>query len=113
MGMRFGFVSTFPPTQCGLATFTAALRGALLRGADDDEGRVVRLVDAPAPQPGDPVVAQLVAGVMIVVVIVVVMVVIAGSVFGPCVIVAVYDLLFGLELAHDRIGVCLTHEDQV
>jgi glycosyltransferase involved in cell wall biosynthesis len=62
MGMRFGFVSTFPPTQCGLATFTAALRGALLRGADDDEGRVVRLVDAPAPQPGDPVVAQLIAG---------------------------------------------------
>jgi len=59
MSTRFGFVSTFPPTQCGLATFTAALRDALLRSATD-EGWVVRLVDAPAARPGDEVVAQLI-----------------------------------------------------
>jgi glycosyltransferase involved in cell wall biosynthesis len=61
MSTRFGFVSTFPPTQCGLATFATALRDALLAGTAD-EGRVVRLVDAPAPAAGDEVVAQLVAG---------------------------------------------------
>lgn len=61
MGTRFGFVSTFPPTQCGLATFAAALRGALLHSTGD-EGWVVRLVDSPVPFAGDEVMADLVAG---------------------------------------------------
>jgi glycosyltransferase involved in cell wall biosynthesis len=61
MTTRFGFVSTFPPTQCGLATFTTALREALLRSTTD-EGWVIRLVDESGPRPGDEVVAQLIAG---------------------------------------------------
>lgn len=61
MTTRFGFVGTFPPTQCGLATFTASLRAALV-GTTTDEGPVVRLVDAALTHPGDGVIAQLVPG---------------------------------------------------
>jgi glycosyltransferase involved in cell wall biosynthesis len=61
MALRFGFISTYPPTQCGLATFTSSLRGALAAtGADD--GRVARLLEAPQPRVGRELVTDIVAG---------------------------------------------------
>jgi polysaccharide biosynthesis protein PslF len=61
MAVRFGFISTYPPTQCGLATFTAALLGALTHSGVD-EARVVRLVDSPQPRVGAEVVGEILAG---------------------------------------------------
>ena len=49
---RFGFLSTFPPTRCGLATFTEALSSALVHGSAD-QAVIVRVDDlvpaGPAP----------------------------------------------------------------
>ncbi|HET6915103.1 MAG TPA: glycosyltransferase [Acidimicrobiales bacterium] len=41
--LTFGILSTFPPTPCGIATFTAALAGGL--NGHDAEVRVVRVAD--------------------------------------------------------------------
>ena len=57
----FGILSSFPPTACGLATFTAALATGL--AANDAHVGVVRVVDTVGPpSPSDRVTGELVNG---------------------------------------------------
>ncbi|MCU1601280.1 MAG: glycosyl transferase group 1 [Frankiales bacterium] len=58
-GLSMGLLSTYPPTQCGLATFNAALWQHL---AGSGHASVVRVVDRPETHPGPEVVAHLVNG---------------------------------------------------
>jgi glycosyltransferase involved in cell wall biosynthesis len=55
-----GMISTYPPTQCGLATFSAALIQHMQLSAGSLG--VVQVVDEPGSRPGPEVVAQLVNG---------------------------------------------------
>lgn len=55
-----GILSTYPPTQCGLATFSAALTEHLNLSAG--AAGVVRIVDEPEPHPGGEVAVHVVNG---------------------------------------------------
>lgn len=58
--LTFGLLSTYPPTPCGLATFSAALAGGL--SAHGAGVRVVRVADGSSPSSGGLVVGELVNG---------------------------------------------------
>jgi len=58
---RFGFVSTYPPTLCGLATFTSALLTEL-EAPGGGPSRVVRVVETPQRRGRAEVVGELIAG---------------------------------------------------
>ena len=53
MAPSYGFLSTQPPTRCGLATFNAALSSALTAG--DSTGGVVRVTTGPEGRSGPEV----------------------------------------------------------
>jgi polysaccharide biosynthesis protein PslF len=55
----YGFLSTYPPTQCGLATFTSALIRSLATEESGDHAGVVRVMDTPMTAETPEVVAHL------------------------------------------------------
>jgi glycosyltransferase involved in cell wall biosynthesis len=57
--VAYGFLSTYPPTQCGLATFTAAMLRSLTPSGSGDRAGVVRVVDGPIRSASPDVVAHL------------------------------------------------------
>lgn len=61
--LRFGMVGTYPPTRCGIASFTASLARAIAGAAPGCQFGVVACVDAHAPAiHSSQVMTRLVAG---------------------------------------------------
>ncbi len=60
MPVSYGFLSTYPPTECGLATFTCALLSELRDGQSPSPVGVVRIVDVPRRHAHDEIVHHLV-----------------------------------------------------
>ena len=60
--LRIGFIGTFPPTRCGLATFTQSLMEATAPPRSGRSADVVRVMEPPEEPLGDQVAAEWIAG---------------------------------------------------